>query len=117
MFIALVIGAVLLAAMCVSSASMKLRHHEQAVAIIGGTVGVPLRFFPVLASLELAGAAGILIGLWLEPLGIAAAAGLVAYFIGAVTGHLRVGDTKNLTMPLPPLVLSIAVLVLRLVTA
>jgi DoxX-like family len=78
---------------------------------------VPLRFFPVLASLELAGAAGILIGLWLEPLGIAAAVGLVAYFIGAVTGHPRVGDTKNLTMPMPPLVLSIAVLVLRLVTA
>lgn len=71
MFIALVIGAVLLAAMCVSSASMKLRRHEQAVAITGGTV----------------------------------------------TGHLRVGDTKNLTMPLPPLVLCIAVLVLRLVTA
>ena len=117
MFIALAISAILLAAMCVSSASMKLRRNERAVAIIGGTVGVPLRFFPVLASLELAGAAGILIGLWLEPLGIAAAAGLVAYFIGAVTGHLRVGDTKNLTMPLPPLVLSIAVLVLRLVTA
>jgi len=71
MFIALVIGAVLLAAMCMSSASMKLRRNERAVAVIGGTVGVPLRFFPVLASLELAGAAGILIGLWLEPLGIA----------------------------------------------
>jgi len=48
---------------------------------------------------------------------LAAAAALVAYFTGAVTGHLRAGDTKNLTMPLPPLVLSIAVLVLRLVTA
>ena len=103
--------------MCVSSAAVKLCRNERAVAIIGGIVGVPLRFFPVLASLELAGAAGILIGLWLEPLGIAAAAGLVAYFIGAVTGHLCVGDTKNLTMPLPPLVLSIAVLVLRLVAA
>ena len=43
----------------------------------------------------------------------------IALVIGAVTGHPRVGDTKNLTMPLPlpPLVLSIAVLVLRLVTA
>jgi predicted outer membrane lipoprotein len=117
MFIALVISAILLAAMCVSSASMKLRRNERAVAITGGTVGVPLRLFPVLASLELAGAAGILTGLWLELVGIAAAAGLVAYFIGAVTGHLRAGDTKNLTMPLVPLTLSIAVLVLRLVTA
>jgi hypothetical protein len=117
MYIALVSLNVLLAAMCASSASMKLRNNEQAVAIIGATVGVPLRFFPVLAFLELAGAAGILIGLWLEPLGIAAAVGLVAYFVGALAGHLRVRDTKNLTMPLPPLVLAVAVLVLRLVTA
>jgi hypothetical protein len=50
----------------------------------------------------------------LEPLGVAA--GLVAYFLGAVGGHLRVRDTKNLAMPMPPLVLAIAVLVLRLLT-
>jgi uncharacterized membrane protein YphA (DoxX/SURF4 family) len=102
--------------MLAMSASMKLRKHEQVVAVIGGTVGVPARAFPVLAGLELAGAAGILIGLWAQPLGIAAAVGLVLYFIGALTGHLRVGDTKNLTMPLPPLVLSIAVLALQLLT-
>jgi uncharacterized membrane protein YphA (DoxX/SURF4 family) len=116
MFIALIIVTVLLAAMLAMSASMKLRKHEQVVAVIGGTVGVPARAFPVLAGLELAGAAGILIGLWAQPLGIAAAVGLVLYFIGALTGHLRVGDTKNLTMPLTPLVLSIAVLALQLLT-
>ena len=116
MFIALVIATVLLAAMCASSASQKLRKHEQSVAIIGGTLGVPVRYFPVLASLELAGAAGILLGLWLEPLGVIAAAALVAYFVGAVIGHLRVRDTKGLIMPLLPLVFSIAVLALRLAT-
>ena len=116
MFIALIITAVLLAAMCASSASLKLLKDERAIAAIGGTVGVPLRLFPVLAALEFAGAAGILIGLWLEPLGVVAAAGLVVYFVGAVVGHLRVGDTKGLTMPVPPLVLAIAVLALRLVT-
>ncbi len=93
MFIALVVAAVLLAAMCASSASLKLRKDERSVAAIGGTGGVPLRLFPVLAALELAGAAGILIGLWLEPLGVAAA-GLAVYFLGAVVGHLRVGDTE-----------------------
>jgi uncharacterized membrane protein YphA (DoxX/SURF4 family) len=116
MFIALNITAVLLAAMLAMSASMKLRKNEQAVAVISRTVGVPLRFFPVLAALELAGAAGILIGLWLEPLGVAAAAALVAYFVGAVIGHLRARDTKGLIMPLLPLVFSIAVLALRLAT-
>jgi uncharacterized membrane protein YphA (DoxX/SURF4 family) len=115
-FIALVIVTVLLAVICLNSAAMKLRKNEQVLATIHGTVGVPLRHLPVLAGLEIAGAVGILIGLWLEPLGIAAAIGLVAYFLGAVIGHLRVRDTKNLAMPLPPLVLAIAVLVLRLLT-
>ena len=45
------------------------------------------------------------------------AAGLVAYFLGAMLGHLRVGDTKGLAMPLVPLALAIAVLVLRLATS
>ena len=114
---ALVIATVVLAAICLNSAAMKLRKNEQVLAVIHGTVGVPLQHLPVLAALEIAGGAGIVIGLWLEPLGIAAAVGLVAYFVGAVGGHLRVRDTKNLVMPLPPLVLAIAVLVLRLVTA
>ena len=116
MFIALVIVTALLAVICVQSAAMKLRRNEQVLAVIHGTIGVPQRHVPVLAALELAGAAGILAGLWLEPLGVAAAAGLVAYFLGAVGGHLRVRDTENLAMPLPPLVLAVAVLVLRLLT-
>jgi uncharacterized membrane protein YphA (DoxX/SURF4 family) len=116
MFIALVIVTVLLAVICLNSAVMKLRKNEQVLASIHGTVGVPIRQLPVLAGLEIAGAAGILIGLWLEPLGIAAAIGLVAYFLGAMIGHLRVGDTKGVAMPVLPLVLSIAVLVLRLMT-
>ena len=117
MFIALVVVTVLLAAICLNSAAMKLRQHEQVLAVIHGTVGVPKQYLPALAALEIAGGIGIVIGLWLEPLGIAAAVGLVAYFVGAVLGHLRVKDTKNVVMPLPPLVLAVAVLVLRLATA
>jgi hypothetical protein len=117
MFIALVVTTAVLSAICLNSAAMKLRQHEQVLAVIHGTVGVPKQYLPVLAVLEIAGAAGILLGLWLEPLGALAASGLVAYFVGAVGGHLRVRDTKNLVMPLPPLVLAIAVLVLRLATS
>jgi DoxX-like family len=116
-FIALAITTALLALILVNSAVMKLRRHEQVLAVIHGTVGVPQRFLPVLAALEIAGAVGIVAGLWSEALGILAAAALVAYFLGAVIGHLRVRDTKNLMMPLPPLALSIAVLVLRIATA
>jgi hypothetical protein len=117
MFIALVITTVLLAVMVAGSAMKKLQKDEQVRTVIGGTVGVPERYFPILAALELAGAVGILVGLWLEPLGIAAAAGLLAYFVGAGIGHLRVGDTKGLAMPAVPLLLSIAVLVLRVLSA
>jgi len=115
-FIVLIIATILLAAMVAGSAIKKHQHDEQVLTVIGGTVGVPERLFPVLAALELAGAAVILIGLWLAPLGIAAAIGLVLYFVGALIGHLRVGDTKGLAMPLRPLALAIAVLVLRIIT-
>jgi DoxX-like family len=116
-FIALVIATVLVAAMAAGSAAKKLQKDQQVLTVIGGTVGVPERYFPVLAAVEIAGAVGIIIGLWLEPLGIAAAAGLVAYFVGAAIGHLRAGDTKGLSMPAVPLFLSIIVLALRLLSA
>lgn len=116
MFIALAIGTALLALMCVASASGKLRKDEQSVAIISGRLGVPVGGLAVLAALERAGGAGILVGLWLAPLGVAAAAGLVTYFVGAMIAHARVGDFKGLAMPLLPLLLSVAVLALRIAT-
>ncbi|WP_281283546.1 DoxX family protein [Modestobacter excelsi] len=64
----------------------------------------------------MAGADGILIWLWLEPLGISAAIGLVLHFLGALIGHLRVGDTRGAAAPVVPLLLAIAVLALRLLT-
>ena len=50
MFIALAIATALLAVICLNSAVMKLRENEQVVTIFGGTVGVPARYFPVLAA-------------------------------------------------------------------
>jgi hypothetical protein len=78
-------------------------------------VGVPQRHLPVLTALELARAVGLLAGLWLEPLGVARdrPRNLLRQRAG---GHVRVGDTKNLAMPMPPLVRAVAVLVLRLLT-
>jgi hypothetical protein len=62
-FIALVIATAVLAAMATGSAVKMLQKDDEVVAIIGGTVGVPERHFTTLAALELAGAAGILVGL------------------------------------------------------
>jgi uncharacterized membrane protein YphA (DoxX/SURF4 family) len=117
MFTATVIVSVLLALVLTLSATMKLRRNPQVVESVHGVVGVPLDRFWILAGLELAAAVGLVIGLWVAPLGIAAAAGAVAYFVGAIIAHLRVGDTKGAPSPAVPLALSIAALVLRVLSA
>src|SRR3954464_5026104 len=117
MFIALVVVTVLLAAICLNSAAMKLRQNEQVLAVIHGTVGVPQQYLPVLAALEVAGAAGVLIGLWLEPPRGLPRVCLGGHFVRGLRGPLRVKDYQPLVMPLPPLVLAVVVLVLRVATA
>jgi hypothetical protein len=83
LFIAYTVIAVLLAPALLASAYTKLTKNKRLVD--GFTaIGVPLGIFPFLASCEIAGAAGLLVGLWYAPLGIAAAIGLMLYFIGAV---------------------------------
>ncbi|WP_308344711.1 DoxX family protein [Streptomyces sp. ISL-94] len=55
-------------------------------------VQVPDSWLPRLAALKAAGAIGLVAGLWITPLGIAAAIGVTLYFIGAVVSHLRAKD-------------------------
>jgi hypothetical protein len=76
-------------------------------------VGVPQSWLPRLAALKAAGAIGLVLGLAGVPvLGIAAAAGLVLFFIGAIIAHLRARVYYNLAFPGGYLALSIASLVL-----
>jgi DoxX-like family len=55
-------------------------------------VRVPRSWMLPLGTLLGAGAFGLVAGFVIPALGAAAAAGLVLYFIGAITAHLRVGD-------------------------
>lgn len=112
-FVACAILASLLAVALVASATAKLTKVDRVVENITGT-GVPLGWFPWLAAAELAGAAGLVVGLGIEPLGVAAAVGVVLYFIGAVIAHVRVGDYAGISAPGPLLVVAATVLVLRL---
>jgi hypothetical protein len=67
----------------------------------------------MLGTLKLAGAAGLLVGLVGPPaIGIAAATGLVLYFIGAVIAHLRARVLYNIAFPDAYLGLSAASLLL-----
>ena len=76
-------------------------------------VHVPRSRLPMLGALKLAGAIGLLVGLVGPPaIGIAAATGLVLYFIGAVIAHLRARVLYNIAFPGAYLGLSAASLLL-----
>lgn len=59
---------------------------------IADRVRVPRGWMAPLGALLAAGALGLLAGLAVPPLGVAAAAGLVLYFLGALAAHARARD-------------------------
>jgi hypothetical protein len=78
-------------------------------------VGVPRSWLTALGAAKLAGAIGLVAGLLVMPgLGIAAAAGLVLYFVGAVLAHLRARVFYNIAFPGVYLCLSAATLALMI---
>ena len=75
-----------------------------------------MKYFPLLAAYEFAGALGIILGVWWPLLGVAAGIGLVLYFVGAVVSHLRVGDLKGIGPATFILLVAAAALALRILT-
>jgi len=116
MHIAYLVISILLALFLALSGLMKIRRNPQSVQITHVTIGVPLQYFPLLASCEFAGALGLLAGVWRPWLGIAAGIGLVAYFVGAIVADLRVGDFKGVGPAVFMLALVAAALALRILT-
>lgn len=107
---------ILLAAMVTFSGIGKIRRDPHIVQVIHEVVGVPLKYFPFLTACEFAGALGIVLGIWLPLLGVAAGIGLVLYFVGASVSHLRVGDVKGIGPASFMLVVAAAALALRILT-
>lgn len=112
MFIATCVVAAVLSALFIVSAVGKLRRDPSQMATMS-KVGFPEDKLWLLASAEAAAAAGLIAGLFWWPIGAAAAVGAIAYFVGAVIAHLRVGD-RNISAPLIIMLLAIAALVLRI---
>ncbi|WP_425838073.1 DoxX family protein [Streptomyces fractus] len=74
--------------------------------------GIPDTWWPRLAAAKLLGAAGLLVGLPVPAVGVAAAIGLVLYFVGAVITVLRARSYKTVAFPvlyLVPVVATLAV--------
>jgi hypothetical protein len=116
MFVAYAVVAVLFALILFVSAAGKFTKQPPVVENVSVKAGVPLSWFPVLASLQALGAIGLIVGLWVPGIGIAAAAALALYFVGAVVAHLRAGD-KGIVPPMVLLLLSVVCLVLRSASA
>jgi DoxX-like family len=75
-------------------------------------VHVSTKWLPLLGTLKTAGAVGLLLGLLgVRPIWIAAALGLVVFFIGAVVTHVRALVFYNIAFPMAYLALAVASLV------
>ncbi|MQA77678.1 MAG: DoxX family protein [Streptosporangiales bacterium] len=93
-------------------AVLDLARHRFVLAN-GAELGLPESSLPWLAALKAAGAAGLLLGLLgVRFVGIAAATGLVLFFVGAVAAHVRARVFHNIAFPGGYLALATASLVL-----
>lgn len=109
MTLALIVLGSLLGLAAIGSAAQKLRRAPSVVAAMHA-VGVSDKQIPLLALLEILGAAGLLVGIWIVPIGVVAAVGLSVYFLGAVVAQLRVRSPMKDTVP------AVALLLLALAT-
>ncbi|MGW4720915.1 DoxX family protein [Nocardia sp. NPDC004260] len=115
MYIAYTVVAVLLSLVLLASARDKLVRNPARMAGFE-SIGVPLTWVPWLTTAEIAGAAGLLAGIWFASLGVAAAIGLVLYFVGAVGAHLRGGDAVHVAPAAVILIVSAVLIGLRIAT-
>ena len=110
----LVTISVLLAAACLLPAAGKLLGHPK-MRQSAAHFEIAWPRYRLIGLAELAAAAGILIGLWWHPLGVAAAAGMTLLLAGALITHLRAADSgKEMAPALLALALALAYLAIAL---
>ncbi|WP_326822726.1 DoxX family protein [Streptosporangium sp. NBC_01756] len=107
----LIIVTVLTAAWVAFSAYAVLTRAAWVVEPLA-SYGVPRAWWPWLGAAKAAGAAGLLVGLFVPVIGILAGIGLVLYFVGAVITVLRARSYATVAYPLLYLVPVVAALAL-----
>jgi uncharacterized membrane protein YphA (DoxX/SURF4 family) len=111
--IALVILAALLGLVTAFSAFGKFSNNAKAVDMLHH-LGLNDGQIRGLAIIEVLGALGLLVGIWIPILGLLAAIGFVLYFLGAMVMHVRSKDPMKDSAPaLVLLILSIIVTILQ----
>ena len=115
MLVVTVILALLLTVALAGSAAGKLTRNPQIMTTLRG-VGVKDQQVNVLAGIEILGAVGLLVGLFVGWIGVLASLGALAYFGLATAAHVRANDTGNLAPAGGLTALSLVVLVLQVAT-
>lgn len=112
MFTAYVVVAIVAAAANLAFAAMDFTHSKWVLANMTN-VAIPHSWVNPLGTVKAVGAAGLLVGIGVRSLGVAAAVGLVLFFVGAVITHRR-ARVGGYHYPGAFLMLAVASLVLRL---
>jgi DoxX-like protein len=100
-----------LALLFLAAAAGKLTGKTQAM---GDHLGDPVRRWWAIGVLELAGVVGVIVGIAVEELGLAAAAGLLLTSLGAIAAHAKAEDPPKALLPATVgLLLSSAVVALQ----
>jgi uncharacterized membrane protein YphA (DoxX/SURF4 family) len=104
----------LLAAACLLPGTGKLLGHPK-MRQSAAHFGIPWPRYKLIGIAELAAAAGILIGLWWHPIGLAAAAAMALLLLGAVITHRKAeDDAKEMAPALLALAITLAYLAIAL---
>ncbi|MGH3381916.1 MAG: DoxX family protein [Actinoallomurus sp.] len=98
MFIVTIVLAVLLALVYAAGGLQKVTGSESGLKN-ADHVGVSHGLWKGIGGLEILAAIGLLVGLAVWPLGVAAGIGLVLLMAGAVVFHIRAGDNAKLFGP------------------
>lgn len=113
MFVLYVTLTVVTAIAAAAGTWLNYTHHPIPVTA-AKQVQVPESWLVPLGTLQGAGALGLITGFVFPPIGLAAATGLVLFFVGAVIAHLRAGD-RHFSAVLPALSLVTATLAVTVV--
>lgn len=94
-----------------ANAGMAVADFARAEFVLANSaeVRLPPSWLPTLATMKAAGAAGLLLGLLgFHLIGVAAAIGLVVFFIGALVAHIRARVYGNIHFPAGYFALAVA---------
>ncbi|MFF3663807.1 DoxX family protein [Streptomyces olivochromogenes] len=95
MYIAAAVLSVILALVSLAAGTPKALLKGDVPAGLQSHMGLSAGFVRFIGLAEVAATVGLVIGLFWQPLGIAAAVGMTVTLVGAVVFHARAGDYAN----------------------